>query len=68
LPDQPLVERLPDNNLVELYPNRVAIYFEVDPMHTEMVHANVPINIITLICNCFFFASAIVAFGLLLVR
>lgn len=66
--DAPLIERLPDNKLVELYPNRIGIYFEIDQMPSALVHARVPTNYITLVCNAFFFAGCIIAFGLFLVR
>ena len=37
-------------------------------MPSALVHARVPTNYITLVCNCFFFAGCIIAFGLFLVR
>lgn len=59
---------MPNNNLVELYETRVGIYFEVDPFHTEIKHANVPIDIISLLMNIIFFSAFLMAVGVLFVR
>lgn len=67
MPEEALVERLPKNNLVELYENRISLLFEVDASKSVMKNAYVPINWITFLCNILFFAAMLIAFGVLFV-
>jgi len=63
MPDQALNERMPDNEFVELYENRVGIFFEVDPQHSLIENARLPINFVTQLCNILFLIAFLATFG-----
>lgn len=63
MPDQALVERLPVNDFVELYENRIGITFEVDPSYTVMKQVTPAVNYLSLMCNVLFLAAFLIAVG-----
>lgn len=68
LSDEALVERLPKNEFVELYENRVGITFEVAPQQTIITTLpKPPLPILQIIVNVFTVAVFLIVVGHLLV-
>ena len=68
MPEEALVERLPKNDLVELFENRISLLFEVDQETSLLKRAHVPINWINFIFNILFVAALLIAFGIWFVQ
>lgn len=63
LPDQALVERLPANELVELYENRIGITFEVDPAYIVAKTIIIPPNYFQVFCNVILIVLLLIIIG-----